>query len=242
MEELRQQDYLAVGEAITEQQLRTETLRLTGKLGFQTVAVTAVVDRPEGDSDFFSIDNTPEGYLPTFNDLQHGKVDPVCQHCKHSNIPIVWDQATYVAAGKGHLWEHQAPFGYRAGIAVAHHLPNGKHLMLGVDTGDALPSPESPDRLNLVAAVQMFATYALDVTLRLMLPAETLQSERPSLSRRELEVLSWTMEGKTAWEVGRILGIAENTVIRHAQQAMQKLGCSSKHHAAVKALRLGLIR
>ena len=30
----------------------------------------------------------------------------------------------------------------------------------------------------------------------------------PRLTARELEVLRWTMEGKTAWETGAILGIS----------------------------------
>lgn len=62
------------------------------------------------------------------------------------------------------------------------------------------------------------------------------------LTPRELEALRWTMEGKTAWEVGEILGIAEQTAVRHLTNATRKLDCVHKHHAVVKALRLGLIR
>jgi DNA-binding CsgD family transcriptional regulator len=242
MGELRQEDYLAIAEVTTERGLRAEALRLARKLGFETVSLTAVLDRSDGDYDFFSVDNTPIGYFESFNDPERGRLDPVSQHCKHSHLPIVWDQATYVNADKGELWEHQASFGYRTGISVAHHLSNGRHLLLGVDTGEALPEPNSIGRIRLVAGVQMFATYALDVTLRLILPAENVRQESVGLTRRELEVLSWTMEGKTAWEIGRILGIAENTVVRHAHNAARKLGCSSKHHAVVKALRLRLIQ
>ena len=50
------------------------------------------------------------------------------------------------------------------------------------------------------------------------------------------------MEGKTAWEVGAILDWAETTVISYLRSAMSKLGCTSKHQAVVRALRLGLIR
>ena len=57
----------------------------------------------------------------------------------------------------------------------------------------------------------------------------------------ELEALRWTMEGKTAWEVGTILGISERTAVLHVNNAMHKLGCASKHQAVLKALRLGLI-
>jgi DNA-binding CsgD family transcriptional regulator len=59
---------------------------------------------------------------------------------------------------------------------------------------------------------------------------------------REHEVLLWTMEGKTAWEVGRILGISEQTAVRHLGHAAQKLGCVNKVQAVAKAMRLGLMR
>lgn len=59
---------------------------------------------------------------------------------------------------------------------------------------------------------------------------------------REHEVLLWTMEGKTAWEVGRILGVSEQTAVRHLGHAAQKLGCVNKVQAVAKAMRLGLIR
>ena len=65
--------------------------------------------------------------------------------------------------------------------------------------------------------------------------------ERPKLTPRELEALRWTMEGKTAWEVGTILGISERTAVLHLQNAMHKLEATNKHQAVLKALRLGLI-
>jgi DNA-binding CsgD family transcriptional regulator len=62
------------------------------------------------------------------------------------------------------------------------------------------------------------------------------------LTARELEVLRWTMEGKTAWETGAILGISEQTVVRHLGRVTHKLGCVNKVQAVVKAMRLGLVR
>jgi DNA-binding CsgD family transcriptional regulator len=102
--------------------------------------------------------------------------------------------------------------------------------------------PDDPAELTrIVASVQLFATYLQEAAMPILAPASAAAPEAANLSARELESLRWTLEGKTAWEVGRILGIAENTVIRHTHHATRKLGCTSKHHAAVKALRMGLI-
>jgi DNA-binding CsgD family transcriptional regulator len=61
------------------------------------------------------------------------------------------------------------------------------------------------------------------------------------LTQRELEVLRWTREGHTAWQVADRLRITERTVNMHARNAARKLGCGSKHHAVIKALHWGLI-
>ena len=161
------------------------------------------------------------------------------QHCKRQTVPIIWDQATYVEKGAGDLWEQQAGYGYRTGIAMALHMPEGRHFMLGVDRDQALPD-DREELQRIVADLQLFAVHAQDAAIRLLLPS-TMQPERPNLTPRETEALHWTMEGKTAWEVGAVLGITERTAVLHVNNAMHKLGCVNKHQAVLKALRLGLI-
>jgi DNA-binding CsgD family transcriptional regulator len=118
-------------------------------------------------------------------------------------------------------------------------MPEGKHFMLGVDRD--LPLPQDADELQrLVADLQLFAVHAQDSAMRLLVPLPE-QLDRPGLTPRELETLRWTMDGKTAWEVGALLGISERTVVFHVSNATHKLGCVNKQQAVLKALRLGLI-
>ena len=123
---------------------------------------------------------------------------------------------------------------------MALHMPEGRHFVLGVER-DA-PLPDDARELNrLVADLQLFAVHAQDAATRVLFPGPSA-SDRPALTPRELEALRWTMEGKTAWELGAILGITERTAVLHVNNAMHKLGCTSKHQAVLKAMRLGLIR
>jgi DNA-binding CsgD family transcriptional regulator len=94
---------------------------------------------------------------------------------------------------------------------------------------------------RLVADLQLFAVHAQDTAMRVLIADAPQPVERPALTPRELEALRWTMDGKTAWEVGTILGISERTAVLHVHNAMHKLGCTSKHQAVLRALRLGLI-
>jgi DNA-binding CsgD family transcriptional regulator len=198
-----------------------------------------VIDHGLGKSEFINIDNAPVGFNDTYSSTALQRQDPVMQHCKRQTVPIIWNQDTYVEKGAGELWEHQAEFGYRTGIAMALHMPEGRHFALGVDRDQ--PLPEDREELQrLVADLQLFAVHAQDAALRLLVPL-AMQPERPALTPREVEALHWTMEGKTAWEVGAVLGISERTAVLHVNNAMHKLGCVSKHQAVLKALRLGLI-
>lgn len=231
--------YSAVMKASNRDEFRDEVVRFARGLGFETVSAITVIDHGLANSEFIVVDNTPEAYLASAEDRDLARGDPVMQHCKRQSVPIIWNQQTYVASGIGEKWEHMAAFGYHTGIALALHLPEGRHFQLGVDRDRPLPTDVS-ELQRIVADLQLFAVHAQDAALRLFLPM-ALQPERPALTPRELEALRWTMEGKTAWEVGGILGISERTAVLHVNNAMHKLGCVNKHQAVLKALRLGLI-
>lgn len=232
--------YLSIMEAKSAEDFRNQIVHFANELGFQFVSAMTVVDHSLTQSDFINVDNMPDAWREAgFFVVDDQRRDPVMQHCKRGAVPIVWDQATYLRQGAVDLWEEQAAFGYRTGIALALHLPEGRHFMLGVDRDQPLPK-EPQDLTRMVADLQLFAVHAQDTALRLFVPADRLV-DRPSLTPRELEALRWTMEGKTAWEVGSILGISERTAVLHIQNAMRKLGSVNKHQAVLKALRLGLI-
>lgn len=231
--------YSAVLKAENREEFRDEVVRFAQRLGFDTVAAITVIEHGVAGTDFISVDNTPQAYSNAFRDTVVMRRDPVMQHCRKQSVPIIWDQQTYTGQGLGELWEEQAQFGYSTGIAMALHMPEGRHFVLGVDRDKPLPSDAS-ELQRVVADLQLFAVHAQEAALRLLVP-EPMQPEKPALTPRELEALHWTMEGKTAWEVGAILGISERTAVLHVNNAMHKLGCVSKHAAVLKALRLGLI-
>jgi DNA-binding CsgD family transcriptional regulator len=217
------------------------TLQFSQDLGFERFTAIAVLDQPGNDSTFHSIDNAPSAFSLVLGQHQRGESDPVMQHCKNSSLPLVWDRHTYVRAAAADRWEEQAPYGYQTGICVATHLPRGRHFCIGVDRCEALPS-RLEEVTRIAAELQLFAAFMQDSALRILANSEQVKRPAFELSVRELECLRWTAEGKTAWEVGRILSICEQTAARHLSNAARKLGCVNKHQAVAVALRSGLIR
>ncbi len=192
----------------------------------------------------FAVHNTPSDFANVWEDTDLCRIDPVLRRCRQSGTPLVYGQDTYVKAGMGEKWEHQAPFGFAYGVAATLHLPGNQHVVFGIDRSDPLPT----NRLELTALVayaQLFATFAQRAVKNVLVSSSPVRRRRPGrvrLSPREHECLQWAAEGKTAWETGMILSIAEGSVAKILASAIRKLDCASKPQAVVKALRFGLIR
>ena len=55
-----------------------------------------------------------------------------------------------------------------------------------------------------------------------------------ALSPRQFECLEWAARGKSAWEIGRILGISRRTVAFHLDNARAKLGVRTVYQAVAR--------
>lgn len=115
----------------------------------------------------------------------------------------------------------------------------GIPLRAGAKRYALLLSAETRGRLLVRAAgkVELLCGYALSM-LAGKLGAEP---NVDPLTERERECLFWVAEGKTAEEVGVILGVSTSTANSHLTNAMQKLGARNRALAIATAIRHGLI-
>jgi LuxR family quorum sensing-dependent transcriptional regulator len=84
-------------------------------------------------------------------------------------------------------------------------------------------------------AVCLIAVYAFEHLRKFASRLPPLA--KSALTARERDVLAWAAHGKSAWEIGEILGIAKRTVDEHTQTAMRKLGAVNKTQAVAIAMR-----
>jgi hypothetical protein len=162
----------AVSTAPTRDEFQRALVRFAQELGFDTISASAIYDQPNSDTEALWVDNTPAAYRPIFEDRTRGRKDPVMQHCKHTQLPIIWDQSTYVRANFGEQWEIQAAHGYCAGIAMALHLPQGKHLLIGADRDSALPIHRPDQMTRMVADLASLLMAAHDNAFWLLPPSD----------------------------------------------------------------------
>jgi LuxR family quorum sensing-dependent transcriptional regulator len=97
------------------------------------------------------------------------------------------------------------------------------------------PKPDLTTRT--MPALHLVSLYAFDRINRLA----GIRKHRPQLTQREREVLTWAAHGKSAWEIGEILGIAKRTVDEHARTAFRKLGAANRTQAVAIAVQERLI-
>ena len=61
------------------------------------------------------------------------------------------------------------------------------------------------------------------------------------LTDRQLEILIWVQEGKSAWEIGRILEISGRSVDGHLRRIYARLDVRTRLQAVLRAQDLGIL-
>jgi len=234
------EEFSALSHVVSEGALSAAASRFIGELEFERYELQLVTGAVDGQAEKWkTVGNVPDGYGPLWH--RSGATCPVMQHAKKSSLPLYWGQKTYERAEEMHRWDEQTPWGYGTGFIVAAHLQSDKHVVIAVEREKALRDSGS-QLTHKFALFQLFATCALDACIAVMSEEKALLSVECPLTARELETLKWTLAGKTAWEVGSILGITQGTASLHVHNAAKKLGAVNKHHAARIAARLGWIK
>jgi len=188
--------------------------------------------------------NYPTEWVEHYIASNFAVVDPVPLESARSPVAFQWREAlTKPRYGpEAHRVFHDAAaFGIHDGYTVPIHGPGGMALM-SLATDDA--SLFSPSALPHLHALQLMSFHYHMASERSLAeapaaPAATLPPIQ--LTPRETEVLHWAAKGKTGWEIAHILHLAERTVTFHIENAKSKLGASTRGHAVVKAITLGLI-
>lgn len=132
--------------------------------------------------------------------------------------------------------EERRDFGLREGYANITFAPDGSIFAVAMIGADA--DARNPDT---AAAAHILSSYYGLTARRLAAPATRADVRAPALTARQRDCLGWVREGKSATDIGDILGISAYTVHEHVAQACARLGVRTRVQAVAIALSLGLI-
>ncbi|MDD5378218.1 MAG: autoinducer binding domain-containing protein [Acidithiobacillus sp.] len=180
--------------------------------------------------------NYPAVWQARYQAQEYQAIDPTVRHAMRSPSPVVWSDDLFAPARE--LWEDARSFGLRAGLAHTCRDAGGMGGMLTLArAGETVTTAEwQAKACHILWLVQAVHLSMIRVIAPKLQPEIAVQ-----LSRREVEVLRWTGEGKTSGEIANIFNITERTVNFHVSKAMAKLNAVNKTAAVLQAAMLGLL-
>jgi LuxR family transcriptional activator of conjugal transfer of Ti plasmids len=189
------------------------------------LSVFAYLAFSEGHGDVPKLITTyPSKWTDHYLQNRYERLDPVIRRVCASAEPFVWGFGMEITARsptERQLFEEAANFGIRWGFTVPIHDARGLIAAMTFAADERRQQFEkciSEHRRVL----QLMAIYFHAHARRLHIAPRAIDGIL--LSSREFECLEWAAHGKSAWEIGCILGISHHTVAFHLENAKAKLG------------------
>lgn len=194
-----------------------------------------------GNSTNFFVSTYPSEWISRYVERRYCSDDVVCRYMFGRIRPFLWTEATKalrVTRRQRLVLDEGGDFGIKAGASIPLYGPDTIRAQLSVANGE-----EDEEFAKLFASsrheLHLTATYAHEKIVETGLPNVPRLPRR--LTPREVEVMTWTAHGKTAWEISEILSVSEQTVKDHIENVCRKLSVNNKTHATALALIQGFI-
>lgn len=227
------QVFLAVG---SEQALFEKLTHHARELGFDYCGYGLRMPLPLANPRLVMHSNYPAAWQRRYGDCHYVDVDPTVQHGTRSLLPVVWSDDVFRPVRS--LWEEARAFGLKHGWARSSRDTNSVAGMLTVARS---AEPLEEKELQHKGLMLDWLTQVAHMSMSQIIVPRLMPELSTKLSSREISVLRWTAEGKTAAQVSDILKISERTVHFHINNTMTKLNATNKTAAAIRAAVLGLL-
>ncbi|KAA3513288.1 helix-turn-helix transcriptional regulator [Agrobacterium rosae] len=176
----------------------------------------------------------PIRFVREFDEMRLLGLCPVLPKIKHSVMPQSWSLSD-LDTGQPEVLpivELLNQFGIANGLIIPTNSLNGDRHLMRFDGKCDLPSQVA---LNEIGMIALHAFDAYEQMRRSEMVAPRM------LTKRELEVIHWTSQGKTSAEIGKILSLSDHTINAYLNNAIRKLDCVNRTQLVAKSIRLKLI-
>lgn len=191
-----------------------------------------------------TITNYPDDWMKTYFEEGFQRHDPVVRYCFDNIAPISWSQLLtmdqYITPEAEKIFEKASEIGLKHGLSIPVRSHTGDVAIFSLATKADANVNERFEKIT--AITQMFATELFNTISRININQKVEETQKENLTPREVECLFWACEGKTTWEISKIIEVSERTVIFHLTSATKKLGAVNRQHAVAKAMATGLIK
>lgn len=188
----------------------------------------------------FFVSTWPQPWLDYYLDEGLAQHDPAVRYGHAGVMPATWtelQERESLTEGNRWLFGECAENGWTEGLLIPIHGPGGYRGLVGMAGAN--------DDLSLSdrAALHMMGLYLHERLKELLAPGLVTPADAlPALTEKEIECIRWLLAGKSDWEMGEILSIAEATAHWRIEQAKKKLGVKTRAQLTALAVHYGLVR
>jgi LuxR family quorum sensing-dependent transcriptional regulator len=179
----------------------------------------------------------PDGWASVWQQKNFAAVDPVVYQLLATSVPFRWSDVRQRADESGAEVMDVAACDFRMrdglGIPVIRH---------GQTIGITIAGEQCDLSERDKGSLHMAAIYFQARLEKLRAAAPRPVKQKHGLTTRERDCIAWAAAGKTDWEIGQILSIAEQTVHSHVRNALRKLDAMNRTHAVAICMAHALIR
>lgn len=202
------------------------------RFGYNQMSATILRDYSANPEYPKAVVSYPREWQLRYAEEAYHLIDPIFRVLNTQSTPFFWSASRTpdMPPKCRKFFEESRAFGLGEGISVAMPVKNDELSCVtfaGVNTA-------ASDGIKHM--IHLMATYYHQRLRIIQNRRENKDQSSVLLTRRETEVLRWFAQGKSAWDIGVILGVTEATVRFHLTGVRRKYGVSSTVHATAIAI------
>ena len=216
--------------------LRGVLSHITRQLGFDYFALTCHIERRHrreylSPQEPWVLDNYPAAWKRLAAARRYFSDDPVLAAVEKSAAAFAWSDVgdlIELTSRQREIMSAAAAMGLVNGFTVPAHMPGDctGSCSFVVRSGNALPGES-------LASAHYLGVLAFETMRRIAAPAK---ADPPRLTQRQFDCIVLVAQGKSDWDAGRLLGISDQTVHKHIEDAKRRYGVATRIQLVVRAL------
>lgn len=203
-------------------------------MGFEYYALSHHVDIAQAGDKAIRLHNYPDQWAQFYDANALGVSDPVHRASHVTSVGFIWSQIPamipltpndrrVLALGSEH--------GIGDGFTVPANVPGEARgsCSFAIAADRAMPR-------DMLPLAQLVGAFAFEGARRVWEVRDNGAAPRPRLTDRQRDCVLWAARGKSDWEIGRILGVSEETVARHIRHACERYGVNKRTLVVIRTL------
>lgn len=208
--------------------------QISETMGFAFFALTHHVDIVREPQSAIRVTNYPARWADYYDANALGVSDPVHRASHVTSVGFTWSSLVDMiplTANDRRMLELGRQEGIGDGFTIPANVPGEARGSCSFANPAGRPVDE-----DMLPLAQLVGAFAFEGARRLWSVRRLDHETVPVLTDRQRDCVYWVARGKSDWEISRILGVSQETVIMHLKQARERYGVQKRTLLAIHAL------